>query len=114
MSSPTILKALFPKGSVTDEDKLAEEQKMKAMIFLLGADPPRYSSLLRTLEDGLHLGRDEYPTSVAATFELLQKTSTTSKTSRFLNRFRRNNKFRVGNVSFAQVNTDILVPGTDG
>ena len=68
MSSPSILKKLFPK-KVTEENKISEEQRMKAMIFVLGADPARYSSLHKTLENGILLGQDEYPMSITTSYK---------------------------------------------
>ena len=115
MSSPSILKRLYPKN-ITDENKSQEEHKMKAMVFTMGSDPTRYSLLLQTLEDGVLLGRDEYPTTITAAYDLLQSTCPSlSKSNRFMSRFRRNNnKFKAGNLSFAQIREKDLVPGTDG
>ena len=114
MSSPSIIKKLFP-NKITPAKVLLEEQKMKSMIFIMGADPSRFSSLHDTLADGVLLGRDEYPQTITAAYELLQNTCPSLvKSNRFLSRFREGNKFKVGHLSFAQFHEKDLVAGTDG
>ena len=102
MSSPQILQSLI-SGTTTAADVIAEEQKMKAMMMILGADPARFSTLQQSLEEGVLLGRDEYPTTVINAYELLQSTCPVAKPSRF-SKFKKNAKFRMGSLSFAQLN----------
>ena len=52
-----------------------EEDKFKAVIFLKRADEGRYKKLMSDLKEGSHLGRDEYPKSVAGDFDLLNRAS---------------------------------------
>ena len=60
---------------ITETEKYNEEQKLKAAILLKRSDEGRYKKLLGYLKDRAHLGRDEYPTSVASTFDLLNRMS---------------------------------------
>ena len=121
LTSPTLLQRIVKKGNTTiatDKQKLEEEQKMKAMIMIIGADHGRFATIQRTLRDGVILGRDEYPETVTAAYDLLQSTCPTlNKPSRFGSRFRKGGRFKLGNVSFVQLgekNNTPPVPGTDG
>ena len=82
-------------------------------LMILGADTSRFSTLQKSLEDRVLLSHDEYPTTVIAAYELLQNTCPTTKPGRF-HKFRKNNKFRMGTLSFAQIGNKTLTPGVDG
>jgi hypothetical protein len=51
-----------------------KEEKFKAMVLIMHADPYRYNTLHSSLEEGVLLRRDEYPQSVTAAYDLLQNT----------------------------------------
>ena len=102
-------------GILGQDDIKAEEEKMKAMILILGADPDRFGHLQSSLEEGVMLGRDEYPTTMVLAYELLQKTAPTltNPLSRF-SKFRRSRNGRgQSRVSFMQKGAT-PVPGVDG
>ena len=61
--------------SCTPMEINAEKERFKAMCFILRTDEFRYSELLEELRKGVYRGRDEYPTTVPNTYELLLRTS---------------------------------------
>ena len=116
ISSPDILK-LIKQGAASATDIINQEQRTKGMMLILGADPTRFQALQDSLEEGVLLGRDEYPTTITQAYELLQSTcpNTHQQQSGRFSRFRNSNRFRMGNLSFAQVQTsENTVPGSDG
>ena len=69
----------------TDEEIAVEEDRSKSVLLLLNSDNARFGDLMKTLEDGTSLGRDEYPVTVPAMYELMAThcpDSTTSNTRR--------------------------------
>ena len=48
---------------------------MKVIFFILRADENRYKDLLKDLKSSACRGRDEYPTTVTSTFDLLVRES---------------------------------------
>ena len=104
----------------TEQEIKDEEEKMKAMILIVRADPNRFSALQSSLEEGVFLNRDEYPTTVTTAYELLQKTcpevpgASPSRGWRFGRNKGRNKKSHEHSaLSFAQ-HKEGLVPGRDG
>jgi hypothetical protein len=102
-----------------------EEEKFKAMVLIMRADPYRYNTLQSSLEEGVLLGRDEYPRSVTAAYDLLQNTCPElpgggNKRGGRFSRFRRgrNKNAHGSHVSFAQATSNSgdksSVPGKDG
>ena len=89
------------------------------MILILRSDPNRYSHLQESLFEGVYKGRDEFPVTVTAAYDMLQNAAgditqyTTGSKTRF-SRFRFRNR-RAGNVTFTQTGQDNseLVAGTD-
>merc|ERR1712127_508753 len=61
--------------SPTIVEMKAEEEKLKVILLLKRADEHRYKKLLTDLRDGLHLGRDEYPKNISASYDLLNRSS---------------------------------------
>ena len=59
----------------TTAETVKEEHKLKAIILLRRVDEARYKKVISDLKYVAHLGRDEYPTSVAGTFDLLNRRS---------------------------------------
>ena len=117
--SETISNTVDPDDPEEDEINV-ELQKLKAMLMILRSDPVRYGELQDSLLEGMHKGRDEFPTTVVGAYDLLQRISidmynhqsTQAKTKRFS--FRNNRK--VGNVLFTQASTTCteIIPGKDG
>ena len=114
--SPTVMQSLDDKlDPAVESDVLEAQQKTMGMMLILGADPTRFQSLQDSLEEGVLLGRDEYPETVTQAYELLQSTCPhLIKTSNRFSRFRKGGKFRLGNVSFAQVSNHNTTAGRDG
>ena len=103
-------------SSPTAKEISEEEEKFKAMLMVVQADGNRYGTLQSNLEEGVLLGRDEYPKTVTSAYELLQKTCPeVPKQSNRQWRFCRNkgNLNNITNLSFAQT-TDEVIPGVDG
>ena len=116
MSSPDIMRNI-KTNTLSAADIIAEEQRTKAMMLILGADPTRFQSLQESLEEGVLLGRDEYPVSVTQAYELMQSTCPViAKSSGRFSRFTKGGRFRGGgNLSFAQLGQNSkAVPGRDG
>ena len=65
LCSDVLLKAKDVTNPTTEEIK-AEENKLKAMLMIIRSDTTLYSALHTSLEDGIFLGRDEYPITVTA------------------------------------------------
>ena len=63
------------QDSITDHEKKVEEEKLKSIIFLRRSDDARYKDLATYLKKGSYLGRDEYPKTVAGTYDLLNRHS---------------------------------------
>ena len=88
----------------------------KAMIMILRAYTERFGELQTTLFEGVYKGRDEFPTTVTAVYDLLQHISSdiSSYTKPLRNgrsRFRRGR--RLANFTFTQTNNVTPVPGND-
>jgi len=59
-------------NDVPDQQEIrVEEEKMKSAFLLNNVDGKRYSGLRQRLEEGMMLGRDEYPVTLAHTYELI-------------------------------------------
>ena len=118
--SPKISEA-SDKNNPKDDEKEVEIQRFKAMIMILRADPARYGVLQESLFEGVYKGRDEFPETLTAAYDLLQRiandfTIYTTGSSRF-SRFKAKAQKRLGAISFLQSSgeeTDDLVPGRDG
>ena len=74
LCSPDIIIAK-DKNVITAKEVDVGVEKVKAMIIFLKADPVRYGSLHDNLCQSVYRGRDEFPTTVTATYDLLQHTS---------------------------------------
>jgi hypothetical protein len=59
----------------TVAEKLTEEEKFKAICFLKQSDKNRHGALLRDLQNGAYVGRDEYPTTPAGAYDLMIRRS---------------------------------------
>ena len=71
---PGLIKSETPSGTRTTEKiKKACSEKYKAVLFLMSADYKSYSRLWARLSESVTLGRNEYPASMAAAFEILAK-----------------------------------------
>ena len=58
-----------------EEDEVKDsEEKVKAIFFLLHGDKTRFGPRIRILEEGMHTGRDEWPTTVVGAYHLMIKT----------------------------------------
>ena len=67
---PTELKHKL--NDLPDQQEIrVEEEKMKSAFLLNNVDGKRYSGLRQRLEEGMMLGRDEYPVTLAHTYELI-------------------------------------------
>ena len=116
LCSDKLIESADTTKSPTTAEITVEEEKFKAMLMVVRADGNRYGSLQANLEEGVLLGRDEYPKTITAAYELLQKTcAEVPKQTNHNWRFRRNkNNFNnITNLSFAQT-TDAVVAGLDG
>ena len=73
-------------------------------MLILKSDPIRYGTLQETLFDDVYKGRDEFPTTLTAAYDLLQHKALSiahnPRHNRF--RFRRDNKRYGNNFTFAQ------------
>ena len=61
--------------SCTKMEINTEKERIKAMCFILRTDEICYGDILEELRKGVYRGRDEYPTTVPETNELLLQTS---------------------------------------
>ena len=116
-TSVTVAKdPMDPKKEEINEDL----ERLKAMLMILRADFNRYGDLQDSLFDGMHKGRDEFPTTVVQAYDLLQRVSNDVYNNSYHQQ--KNNKrftFRKNkqstNLSFAQKGkTCELIPGKDG
>ena len=71
LCSLELMNVTDPKAPTQDE-VLAEIEKVKAIMMILRADPNRYASLQESLFDDVYKGRDEFPITVTAAYDLLQ------------------------------------------
>ena len=118
--SPALIKMKMPDQGPSDKEIESDTDTFKAMVMILRADSNRYSSLQKTLFEGVYKGRDEFPVTVTAAYDLLQHFSSdiTSyskpiRGGRF--RFRRGRKLanHNSNLTFTQSATKETVPGND-
>ena len=58
-------------STATNDIIEAEENKFKAIWFIMHSDSGRYSELLKVIKESTYLGRDEYPTTLTSTYEML-------------------------------------------
>ena len=115
-----LIEALDPMAPTHDEIE-KEIEKIKAIMMILRADGNRYLGLQESLFDDVYKGRDEFPVTVTAAYDLLQHkamsiASTASLKShrfRFHRSKRRNNQH---NVIFTQARSSSskVVAGKDG
>ena len=119
----TTLMIAVDKDNPTQTEINMEEDKLKAMALIMRSDTARYGHLQQSLEEGTHRGRDEYPTTVTAAYDLLQHTvpeTPGNGSGGRLSRFRsRRNRLSNTNVSFAQRESPAdssatTTPGRDG
>ena len=114
--SPELIRPADSSGIPTDIEVDKEMATFKAMVMILRADAGRFSELQATLFEGVYKGRDEFPITVTAAYDLLQHISgdITSYTTPLRNgrsRFRRNR--RLANFTFTQTSDPKVVPGND-
>ena len=85
------------EDDITDEEINRESEKFKAIICLRRSDDSRYKQTIEDLKRSVHYGRDEYPKSITAVHDLLNRQSGQ------LDRYPNNNR-RSGNqgTTFAQ------------
>ena len=76
----------------TPEEVTPEEEKFKAMLFLIRADESRYVQLLEYMRKSDFVGRYEYPNMINGAYELLVLTSSQFGIS-ILRRGRRNFRY---------------------
>ena len=69
--SSGIVRKLYYKA--TNQEIYNAKEANLAVLMLINADPNRYGELVSNLKKGANLGRDEYPKSVAAMYELMTK-----------------------------------------
>ena len=122
LCSLELMNVTDPKAPTQDE-VLAEIEKVKAIMMILRADPNRYASLQESLFDDVYKGRDEFPITVTAAYDLLQHkamgiaSTTALRSTRF--RFRRSRRHRgqqQQHVIFTQAKnkSSTAVAGNDG
>ena len=118
--SPDLIKMDNPKTGPTDKEIDADTDTFKAMVMILRADNGRYANLQKTLFEGVYKGRDEFPTTVTAAYDLLQHFSSDItayarplRNGRF--KFRRNRRLANPNtnLTFTQTSNKDTVPGND-
>ena len=56
-------------------ETLIEEEKFKAICYLKQSDKNRHGVLIRDLQNGAYVGRDEYPTATAGAYDLMIRRS---------------------------------------
>jgi len=95
-----------------------ERERFLSMCLLLWADEGHYGDLKKDLRKGVYRKRDEYPMTLAATYELLLKISRSA--NRRQNRYRNGMNTRNRNIlaqkgdTKASGNQSDLVLGNDG
>ena len=72
--SPILIEAKIPNAP-SETELAVEENKLKAVLMILNSDSNRYTTLVESLFEGVYKGRDEFPTTVTAAYELLQHIS---------------------------------------
>jgi len=113
--SPQISKKSI--ASATDEEVATERERFLSMCLLLQADEGRYADLQEDLRKGVYRGRDEYPMTLAAMYDLLLKVSRSANQRQ--NRYRNGMNTRNRNIlaqkedTKASGNQSDLVPGKD-
>jgi len=70
--SPTISTAVN-KDDPTDEERLSEVEKFKALVLLMRSDQRRFGRLLERLRDCDNGGFDKYPITLAGSYDLMVK-----------------------------------------
>ena len=70
--SPDLIKMTNGKVGPTDKEIDTDTDTFKAMVMILRADVGQYANLQKTLFEGVYKGRDEFPTTVTAAYDLLQ------------------------------------------
>ena len=105
----------------SDEEVEIEEQRLKAMLMIIRSDFGRFGDLQESLLEGMHKGRDEFPTTVVQAYDLLQRVSNDIYQNMPTNQPKQNKCFtfcrnkQAGGLSFMQKGkTCELVPGRDG
>ena len=85
------------------------------MIMLYNSDQGRYGELISDLEKGADLGRDEYPKTVAAMYELMVKFNRGLARGNNRNNGRRGNAFVQTRSNDGELDDTLPgVPGADG
>ena len=112
LCSPELIETADPRNP-TETEILGEIEKLKAMVCVLRADESRYTKLQDSLMDGVYKGRDEFPVTVTAAYDLLQHNSgdTPNDTNKRLGRFRFR---RRNNFTLTQTTKLGCTPGRDG
>jgi hypothetical protein len=59
----------------TKVERSVEEEKFKVICYLKHSDKTRHGALLRVLQNGAYVGRDEYPTTTAGAYDLMIRRS---------------------------------------
>jgi hypothetical protein len=64
------------KGEIATRAEIAvEEEKFKAICYLKQSDKSRHGGLIRELQNGAYMGRDEYPPTTAGAYDLMIRRS---------------------------------------
>jgi len=67
--SPKLLKKTLGGAKLSDDDIEKDKEKFRAICFLVRLDENRYRNLLISLRKSVFLGRDEYPKTLASTYD---------------------------------------------
>ena len=123
MCSPILIESVS-KESFTPKEIAAEQDKFKAMLMVLRADPGRFGALQESLYESVFRGRDEFPQTMTNAYDLLQHISGDVTNFQRPQTEKRNGRFkmrgkgfgRFGHLSFAQrgQSTSEATPGNDG
>ena len=108
------------ENNPSEKEIQVEIEKVKAMVMFLRSDVNRYGTLQDDLSLSVYKGRDEFPVTITATYDLLQHTagalkikqSFGNRLNRF--RFRKNNQRSVTFLQTNNPNVSEAVPGNDG
>lgn len=87
-------------------------EAFESVCFLMGSNNTIFGSLKTSLAESMNVGRNEYPTTLQSTYELLVNTEMTNKKKTMNKKTWNNKKKSEINVSFAQAKTPI--PGKNG
>ena len=106
----------------SERDKFEEKQKFLAMLFLSRSDQKRFGHLLVSLQKQMNLGIDQYPVTLALSFDLLIRESGVFEQQQYQQRqqvFKRkpHNKFmflQLKQGCTVTKNKDDLVAGVNG